>query len=81
MLCNCRALNPVALHGIDGRKGDGFIAHEIQAEIVPDCVTGEKDAVNEDGTIKYRKWIIVCNSIFSNNGNSRTQSHNHRFTS
>ena len=35
----------------DGSAGQGFIAHELQA-IVPDCVTGEKDAVNEDGTIK-----------------------------
>jgi len=31
--------------------GQGFIAHELQA-VVPDCVTGEKDAVNEDGSIK-----------------------------
>jgi hypothetical protein len=30
---------------------DGFIAHEAQA-VVPECVTGEKDAVNEDGSIK-----------------------------
>jgi hypothetical protein len=29
---------------IDGSDGQGFIAHEIQA-IVPDCVVGEKDAV------------------------------------
>ena len=35
----------------DGSDGQGFIAHEL-AEIVPDCVTGEKDAVNEDGSIK-----------------------------
>jgi len=35
----------------DGSSGQGFIAHEL-AEVVPDCVTGEKDAVNEDGTIK-----------------------------
>jgi len=35
----------------DGTAGQGFIAHEL-AEIVPDCVTGEKDAVNEDGSIK-----------------------------
>jgi hypothetical protein len=35
----------------DGSSGQGFIAHELQ-EVVPDCVTGEKDAVNEDGTIK-----------------------------
>jgi hypothetical protein len=27
----------------DGSDGQGFIAHELQA-IVPDCVTGEKDA-------------------------------------
>ena len=35
----------------DGSAGQGFIAHELQA-VVPDCVSGEKDAVNEDGTIK-----------------------------
>jgi hypothetical protein len=35
----------------DGSDGQGFIAHEL-AEVVPDCVTGEKDAVNEDGSIK-----------------------------
>jgi hypothetical protein len=28
----------------DGSAGQGFIAHELQ-EVVPDCVTGEKDAV------------------------------------
>jgi hypothetical protein len=36
---------------VDGSDGQGFIAHELQ-EVVPECVTGEKDAVNEDGTIK-----------------------------
>lgn len=35
----------------NGSSGQGFIAHELQA-IVPDAVTGEKDAVNEDGSIK-----------------------------
>jgi hypothetical protein len=35
----------------DGSNGQGFIAHELQS-VVPDCVTGEKDAVNEDGSIK-----------------------------
>jgi hypothetical protein len=35
----------------DGSDGEGFIAHEL-AEVVPQCVTGEKDAVNEDGSIK-----------------------------
>jgi len=35
----------------NGVAGQGFIAHELEA-IVPDCVTGEKDALNEDGSIK-----------------------------
>ncbi|CAB4141391.1 Intramolecular chaperone auto-processing domain containing protein [uncultured Caudovirales phage] len=34
-----------------GITGQGFIAHELQ-EVCPDAVTGEKDAVNEDGSIK-----------------------------
>ena len=29
---------------IDNSSSQGFIAHELQ-EVVPDCVTGEKDAV------------------------------------
>ena len=36
---------------INKSKGEGFIAHELQ-EVVPECVFGEKDAVNEDGSIK-----------------------------
>jgi len=32
---------------------DGFIAHEVQA-IVPECVTGEKDAVDADGNPIYQ---------------------------
>jgi hypothetical protein len=35
----------------DNSDGEGFIAHELQ-EVVEGCVTGEKDAVNEDGSIK-----------------------------
>ena len=34
-----------------GSDGQGFIAHEL-AEVVPDCVTGEKDAVDAEGKIK-----------------------------
>jgi hypothetical protein len=34
----------------DGSDGQGFIAHELQ-EVIPDCVSGQKDAVNEDGSI------------------------------
>jgi hypothetical protein len=35
----------------DGSDGEGFIAHEL-AEVCPQAVSGEKDAVNEDGSIK-----------------------------
>jgi len=35
----------------DGSTGEGFLAHEL-AEVVPAAVTGEKDAVNADGSIK-----------------------------
>jgi hypothetical protein len=37
----------------DKSNGQGFIAHEL-AEIVPDCVTGEKDAVDIDGNPQYQ---------------------------
>jgi hypothetical protein len=30
---------------------DGFLAHEVSS-IVPEAITGEKDATNEDGSIK-----------------------------
>lgn len=36
---------------VNGEASQGFIAHELQ-EVVPECVSGEKDAVNEDGSIK-----------------------------
>ena len=37
----------------DKSKGQGFIAHELQA-LVPDCVIGEKDAVDKEGNPKYQ---------------------------
>jgi hypothetical protein len=37
----------------DGSDGQGFIAHELQ-EVVPDCVTGVKDAVDKDGKPQYQ---------------------------
>lgn len=37
----------------DGSDGQGFIAHEL-AEVMPDCVSGEKDAVNENGKPQYQ---------------------------
>jgi hypothetical protein len=38
---------------IDGSDGEGFIAHELQA-IKPDCVSGDKDAVDADGNPQYQ---------------------------
>jgi len=38
---------------IDGSDGQGFIAHELQA-VVPDAVTGEKDAVDAKGNPVYQ---------------------------
>jgi hypothetical protein len=47
-------LNPVTYTWkTDGSDGQGFIAHELQA-VVPDCVTGEKDAVDAEGNPKYQ---------------------------
>lgn len=46
----------------DNSYGEGFIAHELQA-VIPQAVTGEKDAVNENGSIKpqgvdYSKIVV-----------------------
>ena len=62
-LTTISALKPVKYDWkIDGSHGEGFIAHELQ-EVIPLAVTGEKDAVNEDGTIKsqgvdYSKIVV-----------------------
>lgn len=57
------ALKPVTYDWkLDGSDGEGFIAHELQS-VVPHSVFGEKDAVNEDGSIKpqgvdYSKIVV-----------------------
>jgi hypothetical protein len=38
---------------LDEEKVDGFLAHEL-AEVIPEAVIGEKDAVREDGTLDYQ---------------------------
>ena len=38
---------------VDGSNGQGFIAHEL-AEVCPQAVTGEKDAVDENGNPQYQ---------------------------
>ena len=53
-LAKVAALKPVTYKWkLDGSDGQGFIAHELD-EVVPGCVTGEKDAVDEDGNPKYQ---------------------------
>jgi hypothetical protein len=53
-LAKIAALKPVTYKwNVDGSTGEGFIAHELQ-EVVPDCVTGAKDAVDADGNPSYQ---------------------------
>ena len=53
-LAKIAALNPVTYKWkADGSDGEGFIAHELQ-EVVPECVSGEKDAVDADGNPQYQ---------------------------
>jgi hypothetical protein len=62
-LVTVNALKPVNFVWINEQlPGEGFIAHEL-AEVVPLAVNGEKDAVNEDGSIKpqgvdYSKIVV-----------------------
>jgi hypothetical protein len=62
-LATINALNPVNYKwNSDNSGGEGFIAHELQA-VIPLAVTGEKDAVDEDGNIKpqgvdYSKIVV-----------------------
>ena len=51
-LAKVSALKPVTYTWKeDGTSSQGCIAHELQ-EIVPEAVAGDKDALNEDGSIK-----------------------------
>lgn len=53
-LAKVLSLKPVTYSFInDGKNSQGFIAHELQA-VVPDAVTGEKDAINADGKPQYQ---------------------------
>lgn len=52
------ALTPRRLRGKEtGIEFDGFIADEVQATI-PAAVTGEPDAVNDDGTPRYQQLAL-----------------------
>jgi hypothetical protein len=53
-LANVARLKPVTYKWKStGSDGEGFIAHEL-AEVCPHAVTGEKDAVDENGNPKYQ---------------------------
>jgi hypothetical protein len=62
-LATVAALKPVTYKWkSDDTDGEGFIAHELQA-IIPLAVSGEKDALNENGSIKpqgvdYSKIVV-----------------------
>jgi hypothetical protein len=47
---------------LDGSDGQGFIAHELQ-EVIPDCVTGEKDGTEDIGTITDANGGIVSTNV------------------
>ena len=48
------ALKPVNFAWkVDGSRVDGFLAHEL-AEVVPEAVTGTKDAVDAEGNPEYQ---------------------------
>ena len=63
-LAKIKALNPVNYNVIDIYPNpnpvvaEGFLAHELQEQI-PNAVTGEKDAVNEDGSINAQTVDLV----------------------
>jgi hypothetical protein len=62
-LATVSALNPVTYNWIgNGSKGEGFIAHELQT-VIPDAVTGIKDAVDDEGKpiyqgVDYSKIVV-----------------------
>jgi hypothetical protein len=53
-LAKVAQLKPVTYKwNADDSQSQGFIAHELQ-EVVPECVTGEKDAVDAEGNPQYQ---------------------------
>jgi hypothetical protein len=53
-LAKVAQLKPVTYKwNADDSESQGFIAHELQV-VVPECVTGEKDAVDSEGNPVYQ---------------------------
>jgi hypothetical protein len=60
------ALKPKTWDWVNGDgKGTGFIAHEFQ-EVCPTSVTGEKDAVDEDGKPVYQSMQASSAEVIAN---------------
>jgi hypothetical protein len=58
-----KALNPVNFAWkADGSRVDGFLAHEA-AEVVPEAVTGEKDAVEAIGNVTDAEGTVVQENV------------------
>jgi hypothetical protein len=58
-----KALNPVNFAWkVDGSRVDGFLAHEAQ-EVVPEAVSGEKDAVEAIGNITDAEGTVVQENV------------------
>ena len=53
-LAKVAQLKPVTYKwNLDNSDGQGFIAHELQT-VIPEAVTGEKDAVDDEGNPVYQ---------------------------
>jgi hypothetical protein len=54
-LSRVNQLKPIRFNFIANadRTVDGFLAHEVK-DIIPEAISGEKDALNEDGTPHYQ---------------------------
>jgi hypothetical protein len=58
-----KALNPVNFAWkVDGSRVDGFLAHEA-AEVVPEAVSGEKDAVEAIGNVTDAEGTVVQENV------------------
>jgi hypothetical protein len=58
-----QTLKPVTYNWkVDGSNGQGFIAHELQA-VAPECVTGEKDAVERLGNILDAEGKVLQENV------------------
>ena len=57
-------LQPIEYDWNTGGRTRGFLAHQF-AEVYPDSVTGEKDAVNEEGTPIYQSMQAATSEVMA----------------